>query len=302
MSEYHIASFGEALVDLVMSDNGFQPYVGGAPANVAVAVSKLGGQSHFIGSVGDDVFGNMIVDELRRNQVNTEYTLKLSDHPTAAAYVSLDEQGERSFSFSRHDTADTRFPISAIPVELFKNNKGIFHFGSNSLTTDYLASITLALLALASKNGWSVSFDVNLRANLWPQGKMDKARIMQFVALADLIKMSDEEMQELDIQTSFIEQQAKSVFVVTSGPQTIRLYTKGSSIEHQPQAVKAVDTTGAGDAFFGAFLHFVAKNQLFGCSSSGYQGAVEFAAACGAYSVQHMGATSSYPEYAQLVL
>lgn len=295
-----VVSFGEALVDLVKNDNGFQPFVGGAPANVAVAISKLGGESHFIGSVGTDLFGKMIVDELTHYKVDTTHLRQLSSFPTAAAYVSLDDNGERSFSFSRHDTADLRYPLNDLPVELFKAKKGIFHFGSNSLTSDYMAAMTLALISTAKANGWLVSFDVNLRPDLWPESLMDKDRIMMFLVMADYIKMSNDEMKELAIDPALFDEQQKSVFIVTSGAASIELYTQNSMIEHQPVQVTAVDTTGAGDAFFGAFLHAVTTQQLFHCDANGYQQAVKFAAACGAYSVQNMGAISSYPDHQQM--
>lgn len=114
--------------------------------------------------------------------------------------------------------------------------------------------------------------------------------------------MSDDEMLELSIQPSFFKKHKQSVFIVTSGADIIKLYTKSSLIEHQPQPVNAVDTTGAGDAFFGAFLHNVTKHQLFDGDANSYRSAVEFAAACGAYSVQRMGAISSYADSEQMPL
>ncbi|MGH1543649.1 MAG: carbohydrate kinase family protein [Arenicella sp.] len=317
MSKHCIVAFGEALIDFLWLDDALQPFTGGAIANVAVAVSKLGGDSYFIGSVGGDEFGSRILADLKFNGVNTEHTLQLSDFPTAAAYVSIDDEGERSFSFSRHDTADMQFPVDKVPHSLFQTRQGIFHFGSNCLTNDYLTALTLAMVSLAKCHGWRLSFDVNLRHELWPQSQPDKDRIMTFMSMADFVKVSDEELNDLlseqpDIETfsvvkdhlffSNLLNSDNPVVVVTSGAGLVKLYSKKGSIEHQPQKIAAVDTTGAGDAFWGAFIHFVTQEGLFGHHPDTYQQAIEFAAACGAYSIQQAGSINSYPELSQLSL
>ncbi len=300
MPKHVVVSFGEALVDIVNQANSFQPFVGGAPANVAVAVSKLGGASHFIGSVGSDLFGDMVVNTLSDHAVDISALRQLSEHSTALAFVSIDEEGERSFSFSRQDTADLRYPLNELPIDLFQQKKGIFHFGSNSLTTDYMAAITLALIAVAKNNDWLVSFDVNLRPSLWPKSVIDESRIMTFLTMADVIKMSDDEMLELDIHSSLFDVHSQSVFVVTSGANPIQLFTQGGMIEHCPEKVTAIDTTGAGDAFFGAFLYAMVEEQLFHGDADQYLKAIKFAASCGAFSVQHMGAINSYATSEQM--
>ncbi|MBX2807464.1 MAG: carbohydrate kinase [Cellvibrionaceae bacterium] len=307
MSKNSVVTFGEALIDFSSKQGAFHPFTGGAPANVAVAVSKLGGESFFIGAVGNDFFGDKILQDLQDNGTNTQYAVKLDELPTAAAYVSIDDKGERSFSFSRHDTADMRYPIDQAPVELFSGRRGIFHFGSNSLTTEYQAAVTMALAALAKQQGWLLSFDVNLRANLWPAGALNKQRIKKFMSLADYIKLSDDELLEMlsvaDVSAghqreaifSGLPLQENAIVLVTAGPGVIKVHSAGRSAEYQPPKVTAVDTTGAGDAFFGAFLYFIAEHDCFSRVPDHYLEAVTFAASCGAYSVRQPGAISSYP-------
>ncbi|MBX2809815.1 MAG: carbohydrate kinase [Cellvibrionaceae bacterium] len=312
MSENCVVAFGEALIDFCSKQGAFYPFTGGAPANVAVAVSKLGGESFFIGSVGDDFFGEMILQDLQSNGTNIQHTLKLDHLPTAAAYVSIDGNGERSFSFSRHDTADMHYPVDKIPLDLFKTRQGIFHFGSNSLTTEYQAAVTMAFAALAKQCGWFVSFDVNLRANLWPGATVNKERVKRCMAIADYIKLSDEELADIKpaVNASFkseseeiftsLQVQADAIVIVTSGPGAIKLYAAAGVVEYLPPKVTAIDTTGAGDAFFGAFVYFIAENNCFSREPEDYLDAVKFAAKCGAYSVRQMGAISSYPTLSDL--
>ena len=302
MSENALVSFGEALIDLVAGKNNasYQAFVGGAPANVAAAVSKLGGKSIFMGSIGADIFGHKIINELKYHNVDTRYLLQLEEVPTAAAYVNLDDDGERSFSFSRRDTADLNYPVDNIPIDLFQSRQGVFHFGSNTLTDDYMTAVTLSLVSMAKYYGWTVSFDVNLRENLWPQNKIDKDRIMTFLNMSDIVKMSIEEVEQLKFEEPSFINQDKTVFVITSGSGPIHLYSKNDKISHIPAKVKAIDTTGAGDAFFGGFLFSVCEQGLFNCSANDYTNAIEFAARCGAHSVQSKGAISSYPHYEEV--
>lgn len=312
MSQNSVVAFGEALIDFSSKDGAYVPYTGGAPANVAAAVSKLGVESYFVGSVGNDFFGEMIKSDLEKNNTKTDYCLSLDQYPTAAAYVTLDDSGERSFAFSRHDTADMNFPIDQLPVELLREKTGVFHFGSNSLTTEYQSAITMALVGLAKQFGWKVSFDVNLRENLWPAPGMNLDRIKKFASVADYIKLSDEEFEtlvDLDQFKDLSEREMvftsmpfseSAVVVITSGPGEIKLFTKDSDIVHVPAKVKAVDTTGAGDAFFGGFVYYIAEHSCFGNEAESYSEAIAFAAKCGAYSVQHFGAISSYPEMSDL--
>lgn len=307
MSKLSVVSYGEALVDLVQVDDAFSPFVGGAPANVAAAVAKLGGESYFVGAVGGDQFGQLVLNELQDCGIDTRHVVILDDALTPVAYVSLDAQGERSFSFARTDTADMRYPINQLPVELFEQQSGIFHFGSNCLTNDYLTAVSMAMLTLARQCGWSISFDVNLRPALWQDSAIDIERVLRFVAMADIIKMSQEEMQALGLdmndrgKLSVMDLSDSAHVIVTSGPGVIEWYSRRSKFEIFPQKITAVDTTGAGDAFFGALLYYLTQAETpvdkgMVVSSE----ALEFAARCGAYSVQNYGAIQSYPRLDQL--
>jgi len=180
-----VICFGEALIDFLMINvtpqeelhlPEFRQYPGGAPANAAVAVAKLGGNAKFAGQVGDDTFGQFLADSLQAYGVDTQFLERHPQAKTALAFVSLDHTGERSFSFYRDASADVIFNKDQILPSWFDNN-AMIHFCSNTLTTDDIADCTKHLIAQAQQHQSFISFDVNLRHNLWPTGKADQQRV-----------------------------------------------------------------------------------------------------------------------------
>ena len=192
-----VICFGEALIDFLNTGsqedgclriNNYRQYPGGAPANAAVAVSKLGGKAFFAGQVGDDTFGEFLINALRTYQVDTQFVSKHPHAKTALAFVLLDEMGERSFSFHRHQTADLLFDKSQVDKNWF-NESAIFHFCSNTLTEKSIAACTEYAVEQALMHGAIISFDVNLRHNLWATGKVTISVVDKLVKQAHVFKI-----------------------------------------------------------------------------------------------------------------
>ncbi|HTD28423.1 MAG TPA: PfkB family carbohydrate kinase, partial [Xanthomonadaceae bacterium] len=172
-----IVCFGEALIDFHAQRSGdtddvatFVPYPGGAPANVAVAAARLGAQVAFVGMLGVDMFGDMLLRDLDAAGVNTRHVRRTDAANTALAFVARDARGERSFSFYRPPSADLLFRDSDFDMEMFAT-ASIFHTGSCSMTEPAIAATTLVGMRRARAAGALVSFDMNLRPALWPRGE-----------------------------------------------------------------------------------------------------------------------------------
>lgn len=286
----------------------FTKFAGGAPANAAVAVAKLGGEAHFAGMLGEDAFGHFLNNALITEGVKTDYVRFTSEAKTALAFVSLDDRGERSFEFYRPPAADLLFRVDHFDAQLF-SGPGILHICSNSLTEDAIADTTTTAVTLAQKAGWLVSMDVNLRHNLWPLGQADRERVNAMVAQADIVKLSIEELEYLAADDSpeaggYISRQLQrrpQLVLVTDGAQPVQWATRANWGGVRPPAVRAVDTTAGGDGFIGGFLYQLAAaavtpDALSQWLDSGeHESALEFACGCGAHAVSRRGAFVALP-------
>jgi len=195
-SETLVVCFGEMLIDFVPTVGGvslaeapaFKKAPGGAPANVAVGVSRLGGSSAFIGKVGDDEFGRMLADILRLNNVDNSGMRFDHNARTALAFVTLRGDGEREFLFFRHPSADMLLLESELDKNLIQKAK-IFHYGSISLIEEPCRSTQLVAMKIAKAAGSLLSYDPNLRLPLWPSEEAARKEIMSIWNLADVIKV-----------------------------------------------------------------------------------------------------------------
>ncbi|CAN0838954.1 Probable fructokinase-5 [Linum grandiflorum] len=280
-----IVAFGEMLIDFVpdvsgvslAESKGFLKAPGGAPANVACAITKLGGKSAFLGKVGDDEFGHMLVEILKKNSVNTEGVCFDKDARTALAFVTLKHDGEREFMFYRNPSADMLLKESELNINLIKQAK-IFHYGSISLISEPCRSAHMAAMKAAKSAGVLLSYDPNVRLPLWPSA--DAAR--------DGIKNKEEVVMSL-------WHDKLKLLVVTDGPKGCRYFTKNFKGKVGGYSVKAVDTTGAGDAFVGSFLVSVAKDPSIFENEEKLKEALGFANACGAICTTQKGAIPALP-------
>ena len=201
MRPYDVTALGELLIDLTQSgtdENGngiFTAFPGGAPANVAVAASRLGASTGFIGKVGNDAFGRSLAETLSNDGVNTDGLFVSYDVPTTMAIVSVDATGEREFSFYRNPGADMRLTIDEVmeKKELIEN-ADFFHFGTLSMTHSTVEHATIKAVQLAKDNGCLVSFDPNLRPPLWSDLSVAKEKMDYGFGKCDILKISDDEV------------------------------------------------------------------------------------------------------------
>ncbi|KAI3910112.1 hypothetical protein MKW98_014497 [Papaver atlanticum] len=308
-----VVSFGEMLIDFVPEISGvsladtktFVKAAGGAPANVACAIARLDGTSAFVGKVGNDEFGKMLVNILKKNGVNSDGVCFDDDARTGLAFVTLTKGGEREFMFYRNPSADMMFRESELNIRLIKQAK-IFHYGSISLISEPCRSTHLAAMKIAKQAGALLSYDPNLRLPLWPSPASAKEAIMSIWKQADIIKVSDNEVEFLmengdplnedDILKSFWFDGLK-LLVVTYGKDGVTFYTKkfkGGKVKGYTP--KKVDTTGAGDAFMGALLYSIAKDPSLIEDEEKLRNTLTLASACGALSTTQKGAIPSLPK------
>lgn len=262
-----ILSFGEALIDFVPTVSGvslteaqsYEKAPGGAPANVAVGLAHLGVRVGFMGMVGDDVFGHFLVHTLTENGVNVQGVRYSKQARTALAFVSLQTSGERDFMFYRNPSADMLFTPEDVDVNLIHSAR-IFHFGSITLINEPVRSATLRALEAANGVNCLISYDPNLRLNLWPGPNEARSGIMSVWDKAHIIKINTEELFFLSGETN-LERGVRKLWhagihlmVVTRGALGAFCVTPHGSLEVPGYAVKAVDTTGSGDGFMAGLL------------------------------------------------
>lgn len=265
-----ITAVGEILIDLTQSGvNGlgipvFAANPGGAPANLAVAAARLGASTAFIGKVGTDSFGTFLRNTLTENKVDVSGMVTDPHNRTTLAVVALDKFGERTFSFYRDPSADVNLHAEEISQDQLKNTK-FLHFGSVSLTTDPARSATLYAAETAKKHGAIISYDPNYRASLWSDEATAIERMLEPLGLADVLKVSDEELPlltgttDLEAGSKILADKGITLVLVTLGANGA-FYRFHEKIGHVPGVkVKVGDTNGAGDTFFGATLAQLAK-------------------------------------------
>jgi len=262
-----IVCLGEALIDLISVEKGvslaqvrtFEKAPGGAPANVAVGLARLGVQSGFMGKVGDEDFGHFLARTLADNGVDTSALLFSPQARTALAFVSAKENGERDFMFYRHPSADMLIRPDEINKEYIQAAR-VFHFGSISLISEPSRSATLEALRCAQEHGLFISYDPNLRLSLWPSPAEARQGIKIGWDFADVAKISEEELEFL-ASTSDLKRGADRLFtaelkllVISRGRRGCYFATREERGYVPGYRVATVDTTGAGDGFVAGLL------------------------------------------------
>lgn len=306
-----VLCFGELLIDFVPTvagvslaeAPGFKKAPGGAPANVAVGVTRLGGSAAFLGKVGDDEFGHMLASILKQNNVDVSGMTFDKDARTALAFVTLRADGEREFLFFRNPSADMLLSEADLDKDLIKKS-AIFHYGSISLIEDPCKSAHLAAMKVAKNAGCILSYDPNLRLALWPSAEAARKGIMSIWDQADIIKISEDEIEFLTrgddpyddkVVLNKLFHPNLKLLIVTEGSNGCRYYTKDFHGKVGGVEVKCVDTTGAGDAFVGGLLSSLASNLQLFKDEKKLRDALKFANVCGAITVTERGAIPSLP-------
>ena len=306
-----VTAIGEILIDLTqtgVNEAGvpqFSANPGGAPANVAVAASRLGARTAFWGKVGDDGFGAYLRRVLAENGVDRT-GLRTGSQPTTMAVVSVDAAGERSFRFIRG--ADRDICPEEVDEDAVLKSK-ILHFGSVSLTAGMSRSATIFAARTAHKNGGLVSYDPNYRPVLWAN-QAEAAEWMTIpLPLVDIIKLAEEELPllagtaDLEEGARILEERGLSLIMVTLGGEGVFCRWKGASW-HQPGVpVKVADTNGAGDTFLGAVLSRLCargEKPLEGLERAELKDILAFANRAAAFTCSRSGAIPAMPALAEL--
>lgn len=313
-----LLSIGEALVDMIPEqvDCGipevvsFKPIVGGAPANVCGAFVKLGGEAEMITQLGDDPFGDKVVGEFDRFGIGKNYVKRTDKANTALAFVALKGDGNREFSFYRRPSADMLMGAEDVKEEWFEGEYAL-HFCSVSIGNFPMKDAHKAAIDYAEKHGLLISFDPNLRKPLWNSMEDLYNAVHEFIPRAHVLKISDEELEFLTGKTA-MEDALDQLFVgnvkmiiYTKGADGAECYTKNARAYAVGEKVKAVDTTGAGDAFIGSFLYQlfqdgITADKLETVTAEKMQAYLEFSNKFCGLSVQKPGAIASYPTMDEL--
>ena len=306
-------SIGEALIDMIPTRSGcafaevpsFMPRIGGAPANVCGAFARLGGRAALLTQLGDDPFGHMLADRLAGYGIDVSRVPFTAAANTALAFVSLGADGNRTFSFYRNPSADLLYAADQIDPAWFRDAFAL-HFCSVGLVESPMRGAHSAAIAAARQAGAIVSFDPNLRFPLWPDRQALHRTVWEFLPQADILKISDEELEFLtgttDIRAALPRLFTGRVQLIlyTCGSAGARAFTRSAEGFAPCAPVRAVDTTGAGDGFIGSFLWQLNRDGVTAASlptltapalAEYLQGSNAF---CGV-SVQAHGAIDSYP-------
>lgn len=263
-----VTCLGELLIDFtslrpgasIVETPGFEKHAGGAPANVAVAVSRLGGSAAFLGMVGADEFGSYLRAMLAERGVDVGGLRATRAAHTTLAFVALRADGEREFIFYRNPGADMLYGPGDLDLERIAAGR-VFHHGSISFISEENRQATLRAIALAKSHGRLISYDPNLRLNLWPNASAAEAGIALGLPTADLLKVSAEEVPFITGETDLLAGMRRlrkggtPAVIVTTGAQGCLYSWHEHEGEVPGRPVTAVDTTGAGDAFVGALLY-----------------------------------------------
>ena len=264
---YDVTALGELLIDLTqngMSGQGnpiLEANPGGAPCNVLACLSKHGHKTAFIGKVGKDGFGEQLTKGLVETGISTEGLQYDTQVHTTLAVVHTYADGDRDFSFYRNPGADMMLKAEEVDEQIIKNSK-IFHFGSLSMTDQPCRSAHLHALKIAEEAGCLRSYDPNLRPPLWPNLEVAKENILELMAHCDILKISDNEIQWLSGKEDYDEGIAwlRSQFDIpliflTLGKDGSRAYCGDVRTQQAGFKLNTIETTGAGDTFFGSVLH-----------------------------------------------
>lgn len=303
-----VICLGELLIDFVptvtpttlIDAPAFKKAPGGAPANVAVGLARLGTTSAFMGKVGDDPFGHFLARTLAEAGVDIGPLRFATEARTALAFVSLKPDGDREFMFYRHPSADMLFTAAEVDRAAIRGAR-LLHYGSISLIDEPVRGATLEAIAVARAAGLTVSCDPNLRLALWPDRAAAAAGLRLAIANADIVKLGDDELRFL---TGSDEPEAAralwheglALIVITRGAGGCVYLTADRQGMVEGFDVAAVDTTGAGDGFVAGLLHGLLADPKTLADEARLREVCRRANAVGALTATERGAIPALPD------
>ena len=312
---FDVTALGELLIDFApksVDEAGYPTLAanpGGAPGNFLAALNKYGCSTAMIGKVGDDMFGRLLLNTLKGAGIETRGVVVDPNQFTTLAFVSLDASGNRDFSFARKPGADTCLTYDEVDEALVTGAR-VFHFGTLSLTNDPAREATHKAVAKAKAEGVLISVDPNLRKPLWPTEDDAKAAIEWSLRQADIIKISDEEIEFLwgltpeEGAQKLLNEYGASLVYATLGPKGCHAATRNAAVTvSSPKGIHVVDTTGAGDIFGGSAMSRFLKTgkRPEDLTAEDLTAIVTFACTAASLSTQTHGGISSVPEEAEVL-
>ena len=310
-----VTCIGEVLVDFVSLTSGvslmeaarFQKYAGGAPANVAVGLARLGTRAAFVGTVGRDSFGRFLSAELHREGVDVRGLRFDKEHRTRLAFVSLKKSGDRDFEFWEKHPADEQLRLSEAEIDRIALSK-VVHISSFLLLAEPARSTALRIAREMRRRGCDVSFDPNLRLSLWKSERGAKHLLLRLVEHTSILRLNEEEAQFLtgtrDVETAAekLLTLGPSLVVATLGSRGCYFQSANRSALVRGYKVKVVDTTGCGDGFLAGLLHgFVqTEKKLPEFSVRDLESICRCANAVGALTATRRGAVSALPDSSEV--
>ena len=306
---FDVVALGELLIDFAAksTDAGGYPTLaanpGGAPGNFLAALNAYGRKTAFLGKVGNDAFGHLLLKTIKEAGIETKGIVADDSVFTTLAFVTFDEDGDRSFSFARKPGADTRLTWEEIDRSLIDEAK-VFHFGTLSLTDEPVRSATRKAVAYAKEQGKLITCDPNLRKPLWSSEEAAREQMLWSLHQADVVKISDNEVEFLwnctpeEGADKLLKEFGVSLAMVTLGPDGCLLKTKHAAFRAACPKVHPVDTTGAGDIFGGSavarLLELDKSIEALTEEDLAYIGT--FATTAASLSTEAMGGIPSIPE------
>nr|WP_154324357.1 aminoimidazole riboside kinase [Pantoea sp. 201603H] len=293
-----IWTLGDAVIDLLPHGNmQYTACAGGAPVNVAVGAARLGCDCGFIGRTGDDPFGHFLRNTLAEQGVDTQHMQFDTQHRTSTVLVSLGDEGDRSFTFLVASSADQFLTADNLPE--FRND--ILHFCSLALVAPTCRETLVRAISRIKQRGGLLSFDINLRAQMWPDAQEMSETVRHFAQQADILKLSLEELYWLVGTTQY----EKALSIIRDYPSRLKVVTCGSDgaivlwqeqrVQVSAFNVESLDTTGAGDAFMAGLLASLAQGNTLDELAQLKQ-AMTQASACGALATTAKGALAALPD------
>ncbi|NVE10273.1 aminoimidazole riboside kinase [Escherichia coli] len=290
---------GDAVVDLLPeSDGRLLPCPGGAPANVAVGIARLGGTSGFIGRVGDDPFGALMQRTLLTEGVDITYLKQDEWHRTSTVLVDLNDQGERSFTFMVRPSADLFLETTDLPC--WRHGEWL-HLCSIALSAEPSRTSAFTAMTAIRHAGGFVSFDPNIREDLWQDEHLLRLCLRQALQLADVVKLSEEEWRLISGKTqndrdicALAKEYEIAMLLVTKGAEGVVVCYRGQVHHFAGMSVNCVDSTGAGDAFVAGLLTGLSSTGL-STDESEMRRIIDLAQRCGALAVTAKGAMTALP-------
>ena len=291
---------GEILVDMIaVNENGnisYQRKAGGATFNVACAITKFGGKSAFVGSVGSDTIGSFLQSFIKKQDLNDYYLYQHQERNTTLAFVDLDSEGERSFCFYRKNTADYILPN--ISDEML-DKATIVHVGSLMLSEKEGIAYAKELINIAKEKGKLISFDVNYRTDIFPNTEYAIAVYKEILELADIVKFSEDEV-EIFTQ-AYIDSLKDKLLCISLGKNGSLFQYKSLKGIVPSIKVKPVDTTGAGDAFYAGILSIISDIKCENWDENVFKKAFLFGNICGALNTLGKGAIDNLPTKSEVL-